>query len=91
MLKRVVCLLAVVGWCSVSMSARATEIRAGSLILQVSRSETAQVFHIVDRLSDWSQSVTASMRAGRPKRCTSMTPTARFSPNTQVLWQKKLG
>jgi hypothetical protein len=36
-------------------SAQTTEIRLGRLVLQVSDSSTAQVFHIVDQISEWDQ------------------------------------
>jgi hypothetical protein len=36
-------------------SAQTTEVRLGRLVLQVSDSSTAQVFHIVDQMSEWDQ------------------------------------
>jgi hypothetical protein len=40
-------------------SAQTTEVRLGGLMLQVSDSSTAQVFHVVDQISEWDPSTHA--------------------------------
>jgi hypothetical protein len=47
--------LAIVLVRSVVVSAETVDVDLGGLVLVISRSETAQVFHIVDQLSEWDQ------------------------------------